>query len=71
MVASQDGDSLFVSDFQGEQVAEGFDGVVPSIDVISQEKVVGIGNRASDFEKLNQIVELAVDVSANEDRGSN
>jgi hypothetical protein len=52
VVASEEGDSVFVSDFEGEEEEEGFDAVSASIDVIAQEDVVGVGGVSSDFEEL-------------------
>jgi hypothetical protein len=42
--------------------------VVTSIDVIAHEEVVGVGCLASYFEEFHEIMELAMDVSANDDR---
>jgi formyltetrahydrofolate synthetase len=42
-----------------------------SIDIVAHEEVVGLGHLATDFKELHEVVELTVDVSANDDGGSN
>ena len=44
--------------------------MVPSVDVVSHEEIVGVWGLTSDFEELFQVVELAVDITANGDRCS-
>ena len=41
-----------------------------SIDVIAHEQIVGLRNFATDFEQLHQIMELTVDISADNDGSS-
>lgn len=67
MVSSQDSDSILVPDFECKHEADGLYRVIASIDIVSEEQVVGVGNGPSDFEQLDQVVELAVDVTADED----
>lgn len=50
VVASEDGESLFVSNLEAEEEADCFEGVVASIHVISQEEIVSIGDIPSDSE---------------------
>jgi hypothetical protein len=38
-----------------------------SINIVAHEEVVGLGDLASDFEEFHEIMELAVDVSADDD----
>jgi CRISPR/Cas system-associated protein Cas5 (RAMP superfamily) len=71
VVSSEDGQSLFESDLDAEEQADGLERVISSIDVISQKEIVAVGNVSSNFEQLHQIVELAVHVSADVDWGSN
>ena len=43
MVASKDGDAVTVAQFEGNEKSDGFDGVVPPVNVVAHEKVVGVG----------------------------
>lgn len=43
MVASQDGDACWVSHFQGQQEENDFHGVVSSVDIVTHEQVIGVG----------------------------
>lgn len=67
MVASEDGESFFVSNLEAEEEADSFEGVVASIHVISQEEIVSIGDIPSDSEEFHEVVELPVDVTADVD----
>ena len=64
MVSSQDGDSVLEADLEGDQKRDSLDRVVTSVYVVSHEEIVGVGRLASDLEKLSQVVELSVDISA-------
>jgi hypothetical protein len=64
VVSSEQGDSVFVPYFQSQKEQECFDAVSSSVDIVSQEDVVGVGWVSSDFEEFDQVIELAVDVSA-------
>lgn len=44
--------------------------LVPAVDVVTHEEVVGLRGLAADAEQLDQIVELAVDVTAHSDRAA-
>ena len=48
VVASEDGDSMGVSNFERDEEGDGLDGVVATIDVIAHEEVVGVGSFAAD-----------------------
>ena len=67
VVSSQDGEPFLVPDFEGQEEADCFSGVVSPVDIVSQEEVVGVGDVSSDFEQLHKIVELTVNVSADKD----
>ena len=71
VVASENSDSVLEADFEGDKQGNSLDTVVAAIDVIAHEKVVGVGWLATDLEKLAEIMELAVDVTANSDRRAN
>jgi hypothetical protein len=47
VVSSEEGDPLWVLDLQAEQIFEGFNGVIASINKISNEDVAGLLNFSS------------------------
>lgn len=55
---------LRVAHLEGEQEQEGFDGVESSVDEVAHEKVVRLGALTTHLEELHEVVELAVNVSA-------
>lgn len=63
MVASQDRDSLWVSNLQGYEQGDRLHRIISTIYIVAHEEVVGIRVRASDPEQLHQVVELTVDVT--------
>ena len=65
VVAAQDEKVLGVLDLVCEQKADGLEGLLASVDVIAEEEVVGLWGEAAVFEKAQQIVVLAVDITAN------
>jgi len=56
VVTSKDGDSVPVTNFESYEESDGFDRVVPSINVISHEQVVGIWRISSNAEQFGEIV---------------
>lgn len=64
VVASDEGDEIWVPDFIGQEEEKGLYTVETSIDEVAKEKVADGGYISSIFEELEQIVELAVDISA-------
>ena len=67
VVSSQYCQPFLVPDFEGQEKADCLGGVVSPVNVISKEEVVGVGDASSDFEQLHEIVELPMNVSADED----
>ena len=67
MVATQDSQTIRVARLKSHKQSHCLDGVVASVDVIAHEKVVLFGQATSNAEKLDQVMELAVDVTANGD----
>ena len=65
MVTSEDGKSVPESDFEAHQEGDCLDWVVTSIDIISHEQIICLGRLSSNTEELLEIMELAVNVSAN------
>jgi len=70
VVASEEGDMGWVLELQAQKELESFDGVVASVDEVSHEDVARVGNLSTFVEELEQIVELAVNVSADGDWGT-
>lgn len=64
MVSSQNVDFLWVLDLVCEQQANGFDALSAPVDVISEEKIIGLGRESSVFEETEHVVVLTVDVPA-------
>ena len=71
VVSSEEGDSVFVPDFQGQQQQECFDAISASVHIVTQKYVIGVGRISANFEQLKQVVQLPVDISTNSDWGSN
>lgn len=67
MVATKDGDATRVTNLQSHQQADCLNGMEAAINVVAHEEIVGFRNVAADSEQFNQVVELAVNVSANGD----
>lgn len=63
MVASQDSDSLWVSNLQGYEQGNCLYRIISTVDIVTHKEVVGIRVGTSDPEQLHQVVELAVDVT--------
>ena len=68
MVAAQDGDSVREAHLQRDEKRHRLDRVIAAIDVVTHEEVVGVGRLATDLKEFAQVVELAVDVTADGDR---
>lgn len=52
VVASEESDSVFIPDFEGQQQEECLNTVTSAIDVVAQEDVVGIWGISSNLKKL-------------------
>ena len=65
MVASEDGDSGFVLDFEQKYVEEGLDAVESSVNKVAEKEVVCIRTFTANFEQLNQIIELSMNITNN------
>lgn len=71
MVSSDQGNVSWVLNFQGKQQLESLDRVVASINEISDKNVRLVWNFSALDKYFSQVVELAVDISANIDWCSN
>ena len=67
MVASQESDSVIEAHLVGNEQSHSLNAVIPAIDVIAHKEVVRVGRLASNVKKLTQIVELAMNITANSD----
>ena len=52
VVSAEDGHSIAVPELQSDKEGDSLDGVVPSVDVIAHEEVVGVGGVAADPEEF-------------------
>lgn len=64
VVSANQGDSVRIPHLQSQQKQERFHTVVATVDEVTEKQVVGVGALASNLEQLNQIVELAVNITA-------
>lgn len=65
MVPAKQCDALGVAHLQAQQEKERFDAVVPTINVIAHEQIVGAGTVPSHEKQLSQVIELAVNITTN------
>ena len=63
LIPSENGDAVLVADLHGHQERHGLDRVVPAVDVVSHEEVVGVWRVAPNPEELLQIMKLPMDVT--------
>ena len=50
MVATKDGNSLAIPQFERDEECHCLDGIVPSVDVVAHEEIVCVGRIAADAE---------------------
>lgn len=62
MVSSKHKEVLWVFNFISQHETDRFDGLFSTIDVITEEKVVGLSRIPSIFEELNQVRKLPMNV---------
>ena len=67
MVTSEQSDVAGVLDLEADQELHGLDRVETTVDVVAHENVFGVWDLAATAEQLAQIVELAVNVTADDD----
>ena len=65
MIATQNEEVLRVLDLVGKEQADGLEGLLATVDVVTQEEVVGLGRKAAIFEQAQEIIVLAVNIAAN------
>lgn len=65
MVTTENEEVFRILDLVREEKADGFEGLLATVDVVTEEKVVGFRREATVFEETQKIVVLAVDITAN------
>ena len=65
VVSPENCDSVSVPDLQGHKESHRLQGVITSINIITHEQIVGFWALAPNSEKFGQVIELAMNVSAN------
>ena len=63
VVTSEDEEVFGVLDLVGEEQADGLKRLLTSVDVITEEEVVGLGREATVLEETEEVVVLAVDIT--------
>lgn len=64
VVTTQDEEVLGVLDLVGEKQTDGLERLLATVDVVTEEKVVGLRGESAVFEKAQEIVVLTVDITA-------
>lgn len=68
LVVSTENKEVFgILDLVREEKADSFEGLLATVNVVSEEKVVGFWREATVFKEAQKIVVLAVDITANLD----
>ena len=65
MVAAQDEEVFGVLDLVGQEQANGLEGLLASVHVVTEEEVVCLGGEAAILEQAQEIVVLAVNIATN------
>lgn len=64
VVSSQDEEVLGVLDLVREQKADGLEGLLASVDVVTEEQVVGLRRETAVLKESQQVVVLPMDIAA-------
>ena len=67
-VFGKNGQPVFITHFERQQKADSFEGIVPTVDIVPQKQVIGVGNLPTYFKELHQIIELPMHIPAQEHR---
>jgi hypothetical protein len=70
VVAAQDEEVLGVLDLVGQEKADGLEGLLATVDVVTEEEVVGLRRESTVLEETEEVVVLAVNVTADLEVGS-
>ena len=68
MVAPQDSNSVLKAHLESDEQSDCLDTVVAAIDVVTHEEIVGVRGLSANLEQLAQVVELAMNVTADRHR---
>mmetsp|Transcript_5553 Transcript_5553/g.8405 ORF Transcript_5553/g.8405 Transcript_5553/m.8405 type:complete len:254 (+) Transcript_5553:335-1096(+) len=68
MVPPQNEEVVRIFDFVRQQKTDGFETVLPSVHIISEEKVVGIRREVAILKETEEVIILTMDIPANFDR---
>jgi cell division protein ZapA (FtsZ GTPase activity inhibitor) len=63
VVTTQDEEVLGVLDLVGKEQADGLQGLLATVDVITEEEVVGLRGESTVFEQTQKVVVLAVNIT--------
>lgn len=69
VVAAENEEVFGVLDLVGEEKADGLKGLLATVDVVAEEEVVGLGREATVLEETEEVVVLAVDITADLEGG--
>jgi hypothetical protein len=64
VVTAEDEEVLGVLDLVGEEQANGLERLLATVDVVTEEEVVGLGRETTVLEQTEEIVVLAVNITA-------
>ena len=64
VVTAEDEKVLWVLDLVGEQQANGLEGLLSTVDIVSEEKVVGFWGETAVLEQTEEVVVLSMDITA-------
>lgn len=67
MVAAKNRHAIFVSNLEGDEQRDGFDGIITAVNIVSHEQIIGVWARSADPHQLVEIVQLPVNVATHSD----
>lgn len=70
VVAAQDEEVLGVLDLVGQEKADGLKGLLATVDIVTEEEVVGLRRESTVLEETEEVVVLAVDITTDLEFGS-
>lgn len=70
VVAAEDEEVLGVLDLVGQEKADGLKGLLATVDIVTEEEVVGLRWEATVLEETEEVVVLAVNITADLEFGS-
>lgn len=65
VVSTQNEEVLGVLDLVRKEEADGLEGLLATVDVVTEEEVVGLRRETAIFEETQEVIVLAVDIAAN------